>query len=265
LIFVPIKGADLKFGEVYALVKGIPFINRRNAEALYNLIVEAKLRNCLELGFAHGTASCYIAAAIDELGGGELVSVDIESGREWQKPSIEELLSRVSLEQYVKVYREKTGYNWYLQNIIARQSENENKICEPIFDLCIIDGPKNWTIDSSAFFLVDKLLKPGGWIIFDDYNWSYGQADHSRAATDGIIHRELSESEREVPHIRQIFHLLVMQHPNYGNFRIQEDSDWAWAQKTNSPLEPKRVSYELYTSRDYLSILAHKLRLFLRR
>lgn len=87
--------------------------------------------------------------------------MDIESAREWQKPSIEELLQRVGLPQYVEIHRERTGYNWYLQKLIAQRSENDLNICEPIFDLCIIDGPKNWTIDSSAFFLVDKLLKPG--------------------------------------------------------------------------------------------------------
>ena len=36
---------------------------------------------------------------------------------------------------------------------------SSSNICQPIYDFCFIDGSKNWTIDSSAFFLVDKLLK----------------------------------------------------------------------------------------------------------
>jgi hypothetical protein len=34
------------------------------------------------------------------------------------------------------------------------------------------NGPKNWTIDGAAFFMADKLMKAGGWIIFDDYDWT---------------------------------------------------------------------------------------------
>ena len=46
----------------------------------------------------------------------------------------------------------------------------------PIFDFCYIDGTHDWYNDGFAFLLVDKLLKPGGMIIFDDYNWSFGSS-----------------------------------------------------------------------------------------
>ena len=32
--------------------------------------------------------------------------------------------------------------------------------------MLLIDGPKHWITDGFAFFLVDKLLKEGGWIVF---------------------------------------------------------------------------------------------------
>jgi predicted O-methyltransferase YrrM len=43
----------------------------------------------------------------------------------------------------------------------------------PRFDLCYLDGAHNWFVDGLAFFLVHRLLKPGGWIIFDDVDWTY--------------------------------------------------------------------------------------------
>lgn len=251
----------MKLETVKPKVHGIPFITPQNAATLYDFIVKHELRDCLELGFAHGVASCYMAAAIDEIGGGSLTSVDIEGARGWQKPSIEDLLDKTGLSQYVSVHREQSGYNWFLQKKIAAQSENASKICEPLYDLCIIDGPKNWTIDSSAFFLVDKLLKPNGWIIFDDYDWSYAKADKKRGSTDGITHRELAEDELAIPHVKQIFELLVMQHPDYDNFRIQEDAGWVWAQKTATPSTVKNVSYEqVYDYKDYLSLALYSLR-----
>ncbi len=236
----------MKFEVVKQVVKDIPFISESNAKQLYEFIISNKLTNCLELGFAHGVASCYIAAALDEMGEGKLTSVDLIEAEQIFKPTINELLNRLRLEQYVEIYRETTGYNWFLHDKIKSNSKNEFNICYPEFDLCVIDGPKNWIIDSSAFFLADKLIKEKGWIIFDDYNWTYANADKTRDVTDGISHRGLSDTEKILPHIKEIFHLLVMQHPSYSNFIIQQEGDWAWAQKIKQNV--KHISYKYSTS-----------------
>ena len=101
-----------------------------------------------------------------------------------------------------------------------------------IYDFCFIDGPKNWTIDGLAFFLVNKLLKNKAWILFDDYLWTHGKHD-GRESTDGITVRSLGNEELEEPHIKLIFELLVMQSGEFSNFKIQ-DNWWAWAQKSKS-------------------------------
>ena len=233
----------MNFEEVRRHVTGVPYINPRNAVKLYDFIVENDgIRDVLELGFAHGTASCYIAAALEEKGGGRLVSVDLTEARDVFKPSIEDLLERTGLKDLVTVHREMTGYNWFLHNEI--KANTTDNVCTPKYDLCIIDGPKNWTIDGAAFFMVDKLLKKDGWVIFDDYAWSYANAAKQGSdSTDGIAHRSLSQDELEMPQIKEVFQLLVMQHPNYGNFRIHGEGDWAWAQKTEDP-ELKRATIE---------------------
>ncbi len=64
-----------------------------------------------------------------------------------------------------------------------------------------------------------------GWIIFDDFKWTYGSKNGLREATDGITHRQLSKDEQEIPQIRELFELLVKQHPNYGDLRLLEDED----------------------------------------
>ncbi|WP_460219702.1 class I SAM-dependent methyltransferase [Psychroserpens sp. MEBiC05023] len=249
----------MTFDQVYNSVKDVPYISKNNAESLYNFILKHKPKHILELGVAHGTASCYMAAALDEIGGGKLVSVDLEAVKDSFKPSIETQLNSLSLKQYVDVYRMKSGYNWFLHDEIKTCSKNSDNICKPKYDLIIIDGPKNWTIDSSSFFLCDKLLNENGWIIWDDFNWTYARADKRKEATDGITHRGLSEDELITPHIKEIFDLLVMQHPNYGNFIIQEDSDWAWANKTKEG-STKKITYKHSHSIQYYVI--RKMRLF---
>ena len=246
----------MKFEIVSNKVKDVPYISKTNAKVLFDFIIKNKPRNILELGFAHGTASCYISAALDEIGEGKLTSVDLIEVKDSFKPSIEEQLISLDLDKNVSTHRMKSGYNWFLHNEIRKSSNSESKVCLPKYDLIIIDGPKNWTIDSSSFFLCDKILKDKGWIIWDDYNWTYANADTKRDETDGITHRSLSEEERLVPHIKEIFELLVVQHPDYGNFVINEESDWAWAQKIKNT-DSKKIKYT--SSRTINSILINQM------
>jgi predicted O-methyltransferase YrrM len=232
----------MKYADINVLVKGIPYTTERNAEKIYNFIIENKITSILELGFAHGTATCYMAAALDELKRGHITAVDLVDAADEFKPTIHELLERTGLGNYVSVVREKSGYNWFLHDKI--KSCTKGYECTPVYDLCIIDGPKNWTIDGGAFFMADKLIKAKGWIIFDDYNWTYFSAEKGGSEiTDGIAHRSLSQEEFTTPHIKEVFQLLVMQHPDYTNFKIHGEGDWAWAQKIPGT-ESKKTTME---------------------
>ena len=228
----------MKFDVIEQVVGKVPFISKENAKFLYNFIQKEKITTILELGIAHGTATCYMAAALDESQSGQITAVDLLSVKDAFVPSAELQLQQSGLEKYVEIFRMHTGYNWFLHDEILRNTQEG--VCLAKYDLCIIDGPKNWTIDSSAFFLVDKLLKEGGYIIFDDLNWSYAKADASRAMTDGITHRTLSQDELSRPHIKDIFELLVMQHPSYGEFTLFADNQWAMAKKIGSQTVSKR-------------------------
>jgi len=222
----------MKFEDVFAKVGHVPYITKDNGRFLYDLIIKEKLTSILELGFAHGTATCYMAAALQELDGGSITAVDLIDAKELFQPSVEEQLETTGLTQFVKIERMQTGYTWFLHDEIARNSKDN--VCNEVYDLCIIDGPKNWTIDGAAFFLADKLLKKNAFLIFDDYLWTYAHADKSRDVTDGISHRSLSKEEIVIPQIREVFELLVKQHPHYGNLMVFEGAEWAIAQKTMS-------------------------------
>ena len=243
----------MKFPEIARQLKGIPYTHTEMGRCLYDHILRVRPNRCLELGFAHGVASCYMAAAFDELNSGAVVSVDLgDSVR--SEPNLEGLLVQTGLEKYVEIHREKNSYTWFLKKEIEKNSRNY--VCTPVYDFCFIDGPKNWTIDGFAFFLVDKLLKNSGWVIFDDYRWKY--SEYSKDFLDGISIRGMSQDQAEVPNIEFVFQLLVMQHPDYGSFVI--DEDWAWAQKGSSP--EKHVHFRMTKSFKYrlLKMLRRLLR-----
>jgi hypothetical protein len=76
--------------------------------------------------------------------------------------------------------------------------------------------------------LVEKLLKPGAWLLLDDLSWVYRSDPHGMRER-GVFF-PLSEDERARPHVRDVFDLLVKTSPAFGAMRI-EDNSWAWAQK----------------------------------
>jgi predicted O-methyltransferase YrrM len=242
----------MKFDEIHKRVAHVPFISKRNAKLLYMMIVDNGLTNILELGIAHGTATCYMAAALEELGGGCITAVDLLAAADAFRPSAEEQLKSTGLERFVRVHRMQSGYTWFLHDEIRRQTASDK--CQPIYDLCVIDGPKHWTIDGCAFYLVDKLLKQSGWLIFDDFMWTYQRS--GREVTDGISNRSMSEEERRTPQVREVFELLVKQHPHYSQFEVSGDGNWAMARKIAADTK----DYLLIHRETYADFLGYALR-----
>lgn len=182
-----------------------------HALTIKKIIEKNNFSNCLELGFAHGKSSCYIASILKDLGGGHLTTIDLRS-RQRLKPNIEELLEKLKLTDYVTPYYERKSYTWRLMKLIEEYDE-------PIFDFCFIDGSHTWYDDGFAFFLVDKLLKPGGLIMMASLNWSYGSSSMKNSA----FVQSMDEDEIDLPHIKQVYELLVKTHPAYEKFEVIED------------------------------------------
>lgn len=249
----------MRFEAIRSLVGEIPFMTPERGRIMYDHIRRYQPTHVLELGIGHGVSSCYIAAALHENGAGHLTCVDLRDAS--FSPSAEELVVQTSLTDYVTIHRERSSYTWFLKKLIE-QNTPSGGVCVPQFDLCYIDGPKNWTIDGAAFFMVDKLLKEDGWLIFDDYDWTYEQNTTDPDNADGISIRSLADDERTQPHVEAIFRLLVAQHPNYGDLRVDGNS-WAWAHKVHSDNHAISLTYTpdlRYTISTRLRTLYRQLR-----
>ena len=246
----------MKFETVNAAMKTQPWgITEEQGRLLYDFVVRAKPAEILELGTGVGTSACYMAAALEEVGSGRVTTLD----RDPNLPGyVRDSFAKAdpALLRFVEIVTTPSSYNdALLPRIEARM---KNGVCEPCFDFCYIDGAHTWSDDGLAFFLADKLLKPGGWMLFDDMGWTIaGSAQASREPWTQAI----SAGMRSTMQVTKIFDLLVATHPAYDH--LVKAGDWGWAQKkTADGTPPDNVAKALYTPpglRDEALAVARKI------
>jgi predicted O-methyltransferase YrrM len=252
----------MKKNEIIEKTEGIPFILKHQKDELYDFIITEKPNRILELGFAHGVSACVMAAALDEVHQRGLIdTIDSIPAKNWQNKviSIEDLSSKLGLSKYINIYREAKSYNWWLKKELENKRNNPRWLD---YDFVFIDGSHNWTIDGFAFFLVEKLLRPGGWILFDDLGYSYSQMINidGRRETAGVSHYDMSQDEIDAKSVGLIFELLVKEHERFENFSYSFSGYWGWAQKTKDAYAKEIRIIRKYSLYDDLVKLKNKIK-----
>ena len=241
-----LRFGPVDFDEVARAVAGVPFMSPAQGRIVYDHVRATRPTWALELGTAHGVGAAYIAAALPP--GGRLITVD-HAGAAYDPPP-EHVLARAGVRDRVDVVRAHSSYTWWLKGELARD--------EPRLDFAYLDGAKNWTIDGLAVLLLERVLRPGGWLLMDDLHWTYAD-DPGREVTDGVTVRALSGAERAEPHLRAVFDLLVAGNPAWTDLRVQDDW-WGWARRRrdDEAAGPQRVRVE--TTRSVGALAATGLR-----
>ena len=207
----------MKVEDVKRIVKDAPYMSVAQAQRMTSFIHDHKLKDVLELGFFHGVSTCYMAAAVKELGG-RVTTIDLASARK-RSPNITELLEGCGLSDQVDVYFEPQSFTWRLMRMIEDGKG-------PRFDMVYLDGGHTWDVTGFAFFLVDRLLRPGGWLIFDDIDWTFASSK-AYEGTDKLA--KMPADYVSTPQVRKVFELLVEPHPSYHNCKVE--NRWGYAQK----------------------------------
>lgn len=225
----------MRFEQIQQALEGVPIMTAAQGRVIYDHVLESKPTDILELGTASGKSAAYMAAALHELGRGTVTTLDREQLLPKRLPEhhafadVPELLSHVRFER-----PRHSSYVWWLLREIESRSDAAGN-CTPGYDFCYLDGAHDFTIDGLAAFLVEKLLRPDAWLLLDDLNWSYA------ADVVDFDRDTYSPDEANAPHVRLIFDVLLKQHPNLTEFRVQ-DGTWGWAKK--APGQPRRYTVE---------------------
>jgi len=100
------------------------------------------------------------------------------------------------------------SYNWSLMKLLR---EHEH----PIFDYVYLDGAHTWAVDALAFFLIDRLLRPGGYIDFDDYDWTISSSPTVNPKVYPIMNKLYTPEQVNEPNVKLIVDLLVRRDASY--------------------------------------------------
>ena len=114
------------------------------------------------------------------------------------------------IKEYGNSTKTHDNYNWALMELIAQNPEGK------LFDYVYLDGAHELTTDACATFLVDRLLRVGGHLEFDDYEWSFATS----ATVNPRVHPETAvkfpEEQIRTPHIKLVVdHLMKGNNPAY--------------------------------------------------
>ena len=209
--------------EIHDKIADIPHMTLDDGVMFTDHIIKHNIKNVLELGFYQGVSTCYIANALLQTGG-SITTIDKKNSL-LHKPNIYDLLEKCKLRN-VEIYTEYQSYTWRLMHMI----ENKNNYR---FDLAFIDAGHIWDDTGFAFFLVDQLLSPGGWIIFDDYTWSIDNSSSSKIKRTRqflSFPKEYVDEFCSTQQVKKVIELLVRPHPEYTIIDIV-DNRYVFAQK----------------------------------
>lgn len=86
---------------------------------------------------------------------------------------------------------------------------------QPIYDFVFIDGAHTWAIDALATLLVDRLLKPGGYLAHDDYAWTLATSPSLRPEVSPLTGKMYTDEQTAAQQIRMICDLLIRRDDRY--------------------------------------------------
>lgn len=209
------------FDRVTTTLRDLKYMNERQAAVLRDFIAAHECADILEIGFFSGKSSAYIAAILEDRGRGHLTTIDKLSAKR-RTPNIDATLESVQLAHRVTPIFAHRSYTWELGKLIRRAPR-------PQFDLCYFDGGHTWDETGLGFLLVDMLLKPGGWIVFDDLDWTINKSLTYAPGREKRFAR-YSDDEKAAAGVRMVFETIVP-HLGYRPLSRADAPQWGFAQK----------------------------------
>lgn len=118
-------------------------------------------------------------------------------------------------------YKKYDSYNWGLSQLVFEMRESR---VQGIFDVVYLDGAHTFAFDGLACCLLKELLKPGGYIVFDDLYYSIANIDLDRPNLPSYVDNLKNEYTREQMEDKQVLRVINLFMTCDKNF----ERVWEW-------------------------------------
>jgi predicted O-methyltransferase YrrM len=198
-----------------------------------DFIKSTNCRHIAEIGVYTGSTSLEFAKFLN--GNGELHLFDYEDRVE----NVAKGLAKAGF-QNVKTfgssYKLLDSYNWSLAQLLEKNTT-------PIYDYVYLDGAHNWAFDALATFLIDRLLTVGGYLDFDDYDWTYANSPTAGPNVFPLTKKLYTQLQISSQQVKMIVDLIVKRDSRYkeivANKIFQKIASWAVKNKSL----PRRIRF----------------------
>ena len=180
-------------------------VTKPNQETI-DFIKTTNCRMIAEVGIYKGYTSEYLAQYLN--GQGELHLFDFEE-------RVREVKDKLHAAGYHNVFghgnthKKMDSYNWSLMRVLQKHPE-------PIYDYVFLDGAHLWNLDALAFLLADRLLKIGGYVDLDDYDWNIEYSPTMNPQGFPAVNKMYTPEQIHERHVGLIIDLLVKRDPRYA-------------------------------------------------
>ncbi|GAB5377988.1 MAG: hypothetical protein AcusKO_44500 [Acuticoccus sp.] len=110
------------------------------------------------------------------------------------------------------------SYNWNLANLLRRRLRAGGD--PALFDFVYLDGAHSFHHDAPAAMIVKDLMKPGGEILFDDYDWSFATSRTMNPDIYPAIRDQYSDEQIDEPHVALLCELFFDADPAFQQIDI---------------------------------------------
>lgn len=130
-------------------------IDKDSGEYIFNLVINTSPDQTLEVGLAQGASTLHFLSALKLIRKGRHTAIDpLQSG--FSDVGLSEM-SRLGLDSRLRFFRERS-------DIVLHKLREQKET----FQVCLIDGDHRFDAVFVDFYMIDKVLDIGGFIIFDE-------------------------------------------------------------------------------------------------
>ncbi len=121
---------------------------------------------------------------------------------------------------YVQVGNTHKTYDSYVWNLSNLVFQMRNDKIDGIFDVVYLDGAHNLIHDGLACCMLKEMIRPGGYVVFDDVNWSY-EISHTcnpkvnSVVKNGFTHEQICDCQ-----VKRVIRLFMERDEHFEKIKM---------------------------------------------